>query len=179
VRRHRAGCVRWWPRSGCVAEWRAALYADRSREAYLHAFNWAYGAAFAATAGGEPPLVDYPFTATAKGPTIDPGRRARWASGFGALETRVARAAPHLATLRGLVLDYGRNDSMTWIPEGCERLSSLLTEAEVSHELRAHQGTHVGSLRWRIEYEMLPFFSEVLVHDRMSQTTSASTGGSS
>lgn len=157
----------------------AALYAERSREAYFQAFNWAYGAAFAPTTGGEPPLVDYPFIATPNGPMIDPGRRTRWASGFGALERRVARAAPDLASLQGLVLDYGRNDSLTWIPEGCERLSSLLTEAGVPHEVRAHQGTHVGSLRWRIEYEMLPFFSEVLTHDRTSRATAASTRGSS
>ncbi len=141
-----------------------ALLAERDRGAFFRAFNWAYGAAFVPTTDAAPPLVEYPFRMTPGGPAVVPARRARWASGFGALEAKVEALSQNLDGLRGLVLDYGRNDSLTWIPRGCERLSELLTGAGVLHEVRVHDGSHSGSTRWRIEYELLPFFSTLLAH---------------
>ena len=139
-----------------------AMYGVREG-GYRRAFAWAYGAAFAPAPDGAPPWVDYPFRrATAGTPVASVEPLRRYAAGFGALEDKVSTHREALAGLRGLVLDYGRNDDLRWIPEGCERLSALLKEAGVTHEVRAHDGGHDSWLRFRLERELLPFFSERL-----------------
>jgi len=142
-----------------------SLYSAGEREAYREAFAWAYGAAFAPTPGAAPPFVDWPYRRVGRGLEVVAEKLARFDSGYGNWEEKLARGGEGLRRLSGLVLDCAENDANTWIPKGCEHLSELLTRAEVAHELRWHPGSHLGSLRFRIEYEMLPFFSERLAED--------------
>lgn len=132
---------------------------SRQRDDQLRGFAWLYAAAYAPDPGARVPWVRYPVTA---GGALDADALGRLEAGFGALDQKVHQLGDNLRALHGLVLDYGRRDQFRWLPEGCERFSALLREAGIEHELRAHGGSHQGSLRFRIEYQMLPFFSERL-----------------
>ena len=131
------------------------LYASGSRFNYYRAFGYAYGAAFAPDPGGPPPFIDYSSA----------GSRQRFEDGYGGLERKVALHAENLRHLGGIVIDYGRNDRLAWIPEGCEHFSRLLREAGIEHEVRAHDGGHIDRWRQRFETQALPFFSARLARE--------------
>jgi hypothetical protein len=61
--------------------------------------------------------------------------------------------------LRAIRIEYGTNDSYSWIPKGCIYLARLLKKAKIEYELLTFDGDH----RWDkalFERDMLPFFSE-------------------
>ena len=122
-------------------------------------FSAAYGAAFAPDPDGPPPWIDYPFTAP--GGVADAQVWAKWDAGFGGLAAQVPESRDDLLALRGIVIDYGIQDSYTWIPPGCEYLHEQLDEAGIPNRLESFQGGH-GPVGPRAGEVMLPFFTDVL-----------------
>ena len=66
-----------------------------------------------------------------------------------------------LLALRGIVIDYGIQDSYVWIPPGCEYLHEQLDRVGVPNRLESFQGGH-GPVGPRAGEVMLPFFADVL-----------------
>jgi pimeloyl-ACP methyl ester carboxylesterase len=140
-----------------------SLYAERTLKSTLHGFLFAYAAAFAPDPAAGPPWINYPFEVRDGELEVVPEAMHRYDGGFGALEEKVAAYVAQPARLRAIALDYGRADRFGWIPEGTERLAALLGEAGIDCDVRPHRGSHIGSLRFRFEYELLPFFSKTFV----------------
>lgn len=129
-------------------------------------FDLAYGAAFAPNPQEAPPYIDYPYQQAASGELVrDDQVWARWEGGLGKLSEKVQEYKDNLLRLRGLVIDYGRNDEFQWIVRGCEYLDAQLTGAGIPHQMVPFEGNHQGQLPQRIREHMLPFFSQTLVFE--------------
>jgi enterochelin esterase-like enzyme len=122
-------------------------------------FSAAYGAAFAPDPDGPPPWIRYPITGS-DGDT-DPQVWELWEAGFGGLAAQADDSREDLLALRGIVIDYGIQDSYAWIPPGCEYLHEQLDRVGIPNRLESFQGGH-GPVGPRAGEVMLPFFAEVL-----------------
>lgn len=122
-------------------------------------FSAAYGAAFAPNPDGPPPWIRYPITVA--GGDVDSQVWELWEAGFGGLATKANGSRDDLLTLRGIVIDYGMQDSYAWIPPGCEYLHEQLDRAGIPNLLESFQGGH-GPVGPRAGEIMLPFFADVL-----------------
>ena len=154
-----------WPRAEAPARLvalSASLQASE-RFGYRRGFVLAYGAAFAPAPQAGPPFVAYPIERSGG---LNAESYERFRAGYGGLEAKVQRHTEALRALRGIGLDVGRNDHLAWIPRGARRLSVLLAQAGIEHRLTEHDGGHLDRLGERIETEMLPFFSHVLVGEK-------------
>lgn len=70
-----------------------------------------------------------------------------------------------LKSLRGLKIDWGRNDEFRHIPITCRELSLRLEALGIPHEAEEYIGGHVnkiGGTSGRIFTEVLPFFATLL-----------------
>jgi S-formylglutathione hydrolase FrmB len=85
-----------------------------------------------------------------------------WQSALGDWPRKIAKYHDNLTSLRGIVIDYGTEDHLTWIPEGSEYLSKQLTEAGIPNTIYKFEGGHNDRLHERLLAVMLPFFSKVL-----------------
>ncbi|MBZ0269747.1 hypothetical protein K8I85_16470, partial [bacterium] len=131
--------------------------------AYWRAFAYAYGAAFAPAPESDVPWIDYPY-ADADAPP-DPRALARYEAGFGNLRAKVAAHEADLRQLRGLVVHAGRNDPLTYIPNGCRFFSSLLDEREIAHRLEWDDRGHAGDMAGRWRDGLVPFFQRTLARE--------------
>ena len=115
----------------------------------------AYGLAFAPTADGAAPYLEYLFTDTA-GPA-DAASLRRWEDGLGNV---AARLQPYTATLRGLTIVVSQSGPSATQDEGPTFLSEQLTTADIPHQLIV-----VESKSWLEEFgrEALPLLSAALV----------------
>lgn len=150
------------PQEEALARFRqhvADLYATGRRFPYHWAFGYAYGAAFAPDPQGKVPFARFPWVRNGDRVLMDHDAYQLFENGFGGWEAKVAAYAASLRALDGIVIDYGRNDGLEWIPRGCEHLSEVLTAAGIPHELRAHDGGHIDRWRERMETQVLPFVS--------------------
>jgi hypothetical protein len=64
--------------------------------------------------------------------------------------------------LEGIVVDYGIQDELAWIPKGAEYYGEQLSAAGIPVKVESYNGNHVSRLRERIGEHMLPFFSTLL-----------------
>jgi len=147
--------------------WRetAAMSADQAKGAVfykLDAFTTAYGLAFASDPSKLPFQFDYPYTSINGNAQRDDAIWTRWQAGFGGIAAALPKYGANLKQLRGLVMDYGRQDAYAWIPKGCEYLDTQLTAAGIPHTLTSFDGGHQDQLGVRIREQMLPFFSQML-----------------
>lgn len=150
------------PQEEALARFRqhvADLYATGRRFPYHWAFGYAYGAAFAPDPHGKVPFARFPWVRNGDRVLVDHDAYQLFENGFGGWEAKVAAYSSNLKELDGIVIDYGRNDGLEWIPRGCEHLSEVLTAAGIPHELRAHDGGHIDRWRERMETQVLPFVS--------------------
>jgi hypothetical protein len=70
-----------------------------------------------------------------------------------------------LKLLRGLRIDWGRNEEFPHIPATCRELSTRLSALGIHHEAEEYIGGHVdkiGGTSGRIFTEVLPFFATIL-----------------
>jgi S-formylglutathione hydrolase FrmB len=143
----------------------AALPAKDARRAMLRSpdnFTLAYGLAFAPNLAKHPPYLDYPYAQVDGKLVRNEAIWERWDAGFGGIPDKIQRHKADLLRLKGLVVDYGRQDEYEWIPKGCEYFGAQLSAAGIPHELRSYNGGHESHLSERIGKYMLPFLSERL-----------------
>ena len=95
------------------------------------------------------------------GGDTDPQVWELWEAGFGGLAAQADDSRDDLLALRGIVIDYGIQDSYAWIPPGCEYLHEQLDRVGIPNRLESFQGGH-GPVGPRAGEVMLPFFAEVL-----------------
>ncbi len=151
------------PQEEALARFRqhvADLYATGRRFPYHWAFGYAYGVAFAPDPQGKVPFSHFPWVRNGDRVQVDHDAYQLFENGFGGWEAKVAEHAASLKALDGIVIDYGRNDRLAWIPRGCEHLSGVMQAAGIPHELRAHDGGHIDRWRERMETQALPFVSD-------------------
>ena len=138
----------------------AALPEADALAAYLRdvkSMNWpdnfahAYAAAFAYDT-----TVDFPYIQVPGSDEI----RARYERGFGGWAAKLDAYRENLLSLGGIAVDYGRQDALTWIPEGAAHFCALLEERQIPHTETPYPGGHVDCLDERFAAHMLPFFAQ-------------------
>jgi S-formylglutathione hydrolase FrmB len=126
-------------------------------------FTIAYGAAFAPNPKMRPPFFDYPLeNINGQLGTIKPIWK-RWENGVGDWPEKITEYHDNLISLHGIVIDYGTEDSLEWIPEGSEYLSKKLLEAGIPNDIYKFEGGHSDKIHERLLTIMLPFFNSVLM----------------
>jgi S-formylglutathione hydrolase FrmB len=125
-------------------------------------FTLAYGLAFAPNAGKHPPYLDYPYAQANTKLVRDDAIWKKWDAGYGGIAEEIQQYHANLLQLKGLVVDYGRQDQYAWIPKGCAYFGDQLSAAGIPHELRSYEGGHENRLSERLGKYMLPFLSERL-----------------
>ena len=128
-------------------------------------FTIAYGAAFAPNPDLGPPYFDYPIEEENGAVKRIPEVWERWENGFGGWQWKVEHYYENLASLSGVMFDYGTED-LVWIRQGSEFLSDQLDEAGISHQVYVYQGDHGAHFSERIFNNMLPFFDRLLADPR-------------
>jgi len=126
-------------------------------------FTVAYGLAFAPAPEKPPFYFDYPYSETNGLLVRDETVWNQWNSGFGGIPEEVVQYKDNLLRLKGIIVDYGKNDEYAWIPQGCIYFDEQLTAAGIPHEMAVHNGNHQSQLGKRVLEHMLPFFSSLLV----------------
>ena len=125
-------------------------------------FTIAYGAAFAPNPDMGPPFFDYPMeNINGRLLTIKPIWNL-WQNGVGDWREKIAQYHDNLMSLHGIVIDYGSDDSLEWIPEGSEYVSKQLSKAGIANNIYKFKGGHSDKIHERLFMVMLPFFSNVL-----------------
>ncbi|MEW6363568.1 MAG: alpha/beta hydrolase [Acidobacteriota bacterium] len=152
------------------------LYASHYRFHYYRAMVYAYGAAFAFDVHAPPAYIDFPFERTVAGIVETQESLRRFEVGFGDLDEKVRANEANLRRLRGIALDWGKNDRHRWIVEGCEHFAALLRAAGIAVEVRIHDGGHTDRLRESIESHALPFLSEHLASSSSGLTPTSAHG---
>lgn len=127
-------------------------------------FTLAYGAAIAPNPKKGPPFFDYPYkNINGRLQIIKPVWNL-WQNGLGDWREKIAKYHDNLISLHGIVIEYGNEDSLEWIPEGSEYLSKQLSEAGIPNIIHKFEGDHNNRTHERLLTVMLPFFSDVLMH---------------
>ena len=128
-----------------------------------YGFMLAYGAAFDPDPDHGPPFFDYPYELKNGKARPAPEQWQRWQAGLGDWQGKIAAYHANLASLRGIVIDYGVYDDLEWIQYGSEYVSKALTEAGIPNQIYRFEGDHYNRIEERILTVMLPLFSQVLV----------------
>jgi len=81
---------------------------------------------------------------------------------LGNWEEKTSRYGANLRQLQLLALDYGTDNGIRWLPEGCAHLAGILSSAGIPHRVLAHAGNHEDRFRERMEDFLLPIVSQVL-----------------
>jgi len=68
----------------------------------------------------------------------------------------------NLLSLRGLVIEYGRNDQFQSVLFNAPLFSKALAERGIPHIFEIYDGTHEDKIKERLEKKVLPFLSEKL-----------------
>jgi S-formylglutathione hydrolase len=139
-----------------------ACLGSSSETDHLRAFFVAMGAAFSPDPGRPGLPVRFPYRRTPAGLVADPSVRGAFAAGLGDWEQKAARYGANLRRLKLLGLDYGTDNGIRWLPEGCARAAEIFSAAGIPHRVLAHAGNHEDQLRERMEHFLLPILSEVL-----------------
>jgi S-formylglutathione hydrolase len=127
-----------------------------------NAIAMAYGTAFAPDPELGPPYFDYPYTLKDGALEKVPDAWARWQAGMGDWDQKIEQYHANLSKLRGVLIEYGTQDYLTWIQRGSEYVYKTLTKAGIKSQLNALDAGHGDQLENRIVEEMLPFFGEKL-----------------
>jgi S-formylglutathione hydrolase len=128
-------------------------------------FTLAYGAAFAGSADLKPPYFTLPYEEQNGKLKRIAQEWERWQNGVGGWEEKIAAYHDDLASLDGLMIDYGSRD-LVWIVSGSEYLGKALDAAGIPHQLESFDGTHGSQIEERLMEVMLPFFNDVLAEPR-------------
>jgi pimeloyl-ACP methyl ester carboxylesterase len=127
-----------------------------------HEFSLAYGYAFAPNPTRHPPYFDYPYAEVDGQLVRDEELWKKWEGGFGGIAEEAAEYKENLLKLKGIVVDYGIQDELAWIPKGAEYYGEQLTAAGIPVKVESYNGNHFNRLSERIGEHMLPFFSQIL-----------------
>ncbi len=125
-------------------------------------FTLAYGAAFSPNPDMAPPFVNFPYEPIDEELVRDRNLWKTWDYGLGRWNEKINQYKDNLLSLNGIVIDYGKNDELTWIPEGNRYVSEQLNVAGIPNLLIEHSDGHSDNLGARILDIMLPFFTEKL-----------------
>lgn len=142
---------------------------DEAREKYIDLINtmtwpqdftFGYASAFAYDAEGKAPFVLLPQK-DEDGNYVRDEVWERYESGFGKLSEKLLEKKENISSLSSLVIDYGESDQYTWIPNGCEYFSEILTEQGIDHKLEPYQGGHEDKVSSRIRDIVIPHFQTI------------------
>jgi hypothetical protein len=89
----------------------------------------------------------------------------KWESGFGGIAEEAVQYKDNFLKLKGIVVDYGIHDELSWIPKGSEYYGEQLRAAGIPVKVEGYEGNHTNRLGERIREHMLPFFSNLLVFE--------------
>lgn len=67
---------------------------------------------------------------------------AMWDNGYGNWSEKLDKYSEGDVFLRGIQINYGQDDTFTWIPNGCIYLSKILNEKGYENELNCFMGGH-------------------------------------
>lgn len=126
-------------------------------------FTVAYGMAFAPDPMRAPFFFAYPYSLSTGKPQRNDAIWNEWEGGFGGITEKISKYKDNLLRLKGIGVDYGRNDEFGWIPKGCIYFDQQLTQAGIPHEMAVHDGDHQSQLAERVLQHMMPFFSRLLM----------------
>ena len=152
----------------------ASLTKEKAHEDYLEMiktvqwpedFAYAYGSAFSPDAQGKAPYVKFVNKNLSPAEQKNDPIWQAWYNGYGNWEQKVPQYKSNLLQLKGIVIDYGKQDDYAWIPDGCNYFSELLKKENIPHELYPYEGNHMNQVRTRLEENMLPYFSSHLVFE--------------
>lgn len=121
-------------------------------------WSLSYASAFVPDEKGMPPYALLPAWSEEDGWQEDDVWQ-QYLSGIGNLAERVEENKDALLQLRGLVVDYGEQDQLVWIPTGCEYLAEQLEKQGIPHRMEHYEGDHNSHVDVRIEEIVLPYFS--------------------
>lgn len=127
--------------------------------------TYAYGAAFSPDAQGTAPYIKFVNKSLTDAERYNDKVWQAWNNGFGNLDTKVKHYKNNLLQLKAITVDYGIADQNSWIPDGCNYFSEQLGKENIPHQLLSYQGDHVNQVTDRIEYFVIPFFSEKLARE--------------
>lgn len=142
---------------------------DEAREKYIDLINtmswpqdftFGYASVFAYDAEGKAPFVLLPQKDD-DGNYVRDEVWERYESGFGKLSEKLLEKKENISSLSSLVIEYGESDDFTWIPDGCEYFSELLTEQGINHKLEPYQGGHQDKVSSRIRDIVIPHFQTI------------------
>jgi hypothetical protein len=117
-----------------------------------------FAAAYSPNPNKSPFFVDLPFEVSGTGVRRVDSVWAKWVEHDPL--TVVQRHTQSLRNLRAMYLDCGTSDDLI----GANRqLSQLLTQLGIPHVFQEYDGDHTGRIRERLERNVLPMFSRVLL----------------
>ncbi|MBN1379595.1 MAG: hypothetical protein JXA04_10210 [Gammaproteobacteria bacterium] len=123
----------------------------------------AYGAAYVPDPE-RPPYFKFPFKKVNDEIIADKEIWQLWQNGFGGIEEKVHKYKSNLEKLKVLGISVGYNEERQWLIDGCLYYSEQLEENRISHILHLHQGTHTSLNVEVLLNQVLPLFSNVMVH---------------
>lgn len=152
----------------------AALPSETGRNEYFQKIKtmvwpedgtYAYGAAFSPDPQGNAPYIKFVNKSLRGAEQENDKVWQAWNGGFGNLDFKVKHYKENLLKLQGITVDYGIADQSPWIPHGCIYFSEQLSKENIPHQLLSYQGDHENQIRDRIEFYLIPFFSEKLAQE--------------
>ncbi len=123
-------------------------------------FTIEYGMAVAPNVTKNAPYTDFPYIKTDGALVKNDALWKKWESGFGGFNTKVPQYKTNFMDLDTIVIDYGTNDSYSWIPKGCQYVSNILSSNNVPHKLLSYVGRHSNLNRY--SNIMFPLLTDVL-----------------
>lgn len=121
-------------------------------------FKIAYAQAFSPN---EKDTVNFGNIPTFSGSDTDNEIVRDWESGFGNINEKLERYLALNKPLKSIKIIYGKNDTYTWIPNGCEFFAKLLDNKKIEYSIeRLNNGHSIPG--GAMQKYIIPFFNESL-----------------
>ena len=132
---------------------------DSEENVYANLFV-ALSAAFSPNATRQPFYADFPWDERDGKPQLNEAVAAKWRSKTPLY--MIDEYKQNLLSLRGLVIEFGRNDEFRSVLYNVPLFSKALAERGIPHIFEIYDGTHEDKIKERLEKKVLPFLSEKL-----------------
>jgi len=128
-----------------------------SRTRFFEGLFISYGAAVAPDLGLPYPHIAFPIPGQGAAELV-----ARYESGFGGWDEKLSRYVAKGQQLRGITIEYGKEDEYLWIRRGAAYVSGRMRSLGVPNALVVGEGGHESELGRRLETGLLPAISMML-----------------
>ena len=118
-----------------------------------------YGMAFAPNES-KPLRMDLPFDKQEDGSyVINKKNYAKWANGFGGLDSKVAEYKQNLLQYKHYGIDCGQSDDIQFIIDGTKYYTNLLSEHKIPFSMHWYDGKHSDKVAEQLSNRILPIMS--------------------